>query len=857
MGILDLGRLGLREEKTGSILRMNRKIFAIGLIAVLSVYSAVLAYAADTGWPEGKFFKLGQTGGRPVFIDPRGRPFYSKAMVYAYGPEQGPLKGKVTSEVALRELELMKEHGFNTLDLYGDTYLQDILKWCDKNEFAVYFRTSYTNKEFPDFMDPKLREETKHFYDKFLTVIKGRPSVLAIDMDQRWLFDLNWAGKGRSGVPKLGPESINYLPAWLEGKYKKIGYLNQLWRRQYASFADVLKDKDIISGGMIRDLDSKPWRVDLVEYTLWTINDFLKEQTAYMRMLDPDHLITYTTELPEVAPFPISTRENSGIDFISPVHYNLDADYNRDWIANAELLYMTKFHYDLSNLPVFINESGFRTTFLAATPENMGYAAARMNDEGHVAELYLRQSSLTAAYPWMLGWAWFKWYDKLFEGDFGYIRDDRSLKPISNLGQYINAKMAVNMKAEKKPDVWIYYPEYALASPMPTYQQDRTLILLLENDFLTAYEKMVAEAMPDITNPGPKAAEARIVNDLPEVFNQKWVPFAFTSTIPEDSNPILLSGSALEQLSLVDRMALAGKRTITFGQVGITDERYNQTEPWYLEAVGISKDVLSEKDITVPLEKYFNNDGISRKKNPKDGNFDGEGNTYPAEDLPEGKKVFTCREKDATFKFPDKADRALNNIRCKGQNIEIPRGVYTKANFLLSSSNGDICRKVSLIYGDGSSDELYFAPAISDWKNKPHFGHAAIGEKGAFMVHLAVPVSPAKILTSIRLPDAEQIHIFALTLTEGGAVKGTEVEVQKGDITTSGFCYWALSLKKPVNAPYNVLATFKNGNPAIVQSKDGKHIAFLYDPLTWDNKEGEISADIKNGAEILRSLMLK
>lgn len=852
-----MGRLGLRKEKTDFILKMNRKIISIGLAAALSAYSIALAYAAGAGWPEGKFFKLGQIGERPIFIDPEGKPFYSKAMVYAYGPEQGPLKGKVTSEVVIQELELMKKYGFNTLDLYGDAYLQDILKWCGKNKFGIYFRTSYTNKEFPDFMDPKLREDSKHSYDKFLTEIKGYPSVLAIDMDQRWLFDLNWAGKARFGVPKLGPESIKYLPIWLEGKYKNIGHLNQLWKRQYASFADVLKDKEIISGGAVKDLDRKPWRVDLVEYTLWTINDFLKEQTAYMRMIDPDHLITYTSELPEVAPFPVSTKENSGIDFISPVHYNLDVDYNRDWIANAELLYMTKFHSDLSKLPVFINESGFRTTFLGATPENMGYAAARLNDEQHVAELYLRQSSLTAAYPWMLGWAWFKWYDKWFEGDFGYIRDDRSLKPISNLGQYINAEMAVNMKGEKKPRVWIYYPEYALASPLPTYQQDRTLMLLLENDFLTDYETMVTEVLPKITNPDGKISGAKIINNLPETFNQRWVPFAFVSAIPDDSNPILLSGSALEQLSLVDRMVLSGKKTITFGQVGITDERYNETQPWYLEVVGIPKDVFSQKDITVSLEKYFNSDGVSYKKNPRDGDFDSEGTTYPAEDLPESNKAFACKEKDVTFKFPNKTDKALNNIRCKGQTIEIPQGAYTKVNFLLSSGNGDTSRKVSLVYADGSSDELYFAPSIADWKSKPCFGHAAIDAKGIYMAHLAVPVSPAKTLASIKLPEAEQIHIFAVTLTEGGVANRARVEVQKGDITTSGLCYWVLSLKKTENASYKVLATFKNGNPAIVQSKDGKHIAFLYDPLTWDNKEGEISADIKNGAEILRSLLFK
>jgi hypothetical protein len=125
------------------------------------------------------------------------------------------------------------------------------------------------------------------------------------------------------------------------------------------------------------------------------------------------------------------------------------------------------------------------------------------------------------------------------------------------------------------------------------------------------------------------------------------------------------------------------------------------------------------------------------------------------------------------------------------------------------------------------------------------------------MSHLAVPASPSKHLASIRLPYAPIVHIFAITLTEGGIAKDVTVEVEKGKIISSGICYWALSVPQDKNAPYKVLATFRNGNPAIVQSKDGRHIAYLYDPLTWSNKADEISADVGNQSEILKSLLGK
>ncbi len=821
---------------------MKKTLFI--LVAFMMSAAFTLNAQQEKGWPQNSYFKIGQKNGRAIFIDPKGRPFYSRAMVYAYGPEDGQMKGKVTAEYAIQELEAMKKHGFNTLDLYGDAYLQDIMKWCDENEFGLYFRTSYTNKEFPDFMDPEFRDQAKHFYDTFLADIKGHPCVLAVDMDQRWLFDLDWSGRKRYGVPKLGPESVKCLPAWLEKKYGNVSVLNQLWRKAYVSFADVLNDKEIVSGGKIADLDRKPWRVDIIEYTSWVVNDFLKDLTSYMRIIDPDHMITYTTELPEVAPFPVSTKENSGMDFISPVHYNLDLDYDRDWIANAKIIFQTKFHSDMGKLPVFINESGFRTDWLQATPENMGYASARLGDEQQVAELYIRQAALTASYPWMAGWGWFKWYDKLFEGDFGYIRDDRSLKPISDVGQYATGAIAVNMNGEKDPKAWIYYPEYALASPLTSFAQGKTLMLLLENDFLNEYEKTVKEIMPELAKPSGKISKSKLVNGLPDLFNRKWYPFAFTPSIPDDRNVILLAGGSLEQLSMVDRIALAGKRTITFGPVGLTDERYNKTDPWYLEIVGITKEVFTEKPVCVKIDSAYNDDA-------KDMPFD-------TQELPEGNKVFKCKAGDTEFLFPHKDGKTVKNIRCKGQSLRIPEGVYTNANFLIASSGGDIAAKVAFVYSDGSSDEQYFAPSIADWRSEPHFAHAAVRTvSGNYMSHIAVPVSPSKRLTSIKLPDSPLVHIFAVTLTEGGTATDVPVEVKKGNITSSGICYWALSVPKDPGAQYKVLATFNNGNPAIVQSRDGKHIAYLYDPLTWSSKSNEISADVRNQAAILKSLLVK
>jgi len=452
-----------------------------------------------TDWTRGDRFKLTAVAGRETFLDPSGLPFYSKGMIYSYGPDQGPLKEDLSLERVIGDLTIIKDHGFNTLNLYGDRFLDEVLAWCDKNKIAVYPRADYTNfpsvgefsAQYPDFMNLKFRKLAKHSLDRLLTITKNHRCVLAIDLDQRWLFDVDWRGSKRSGVPKLGPKSLEYFPQWLKNKYKGIEGLNKAWGRQYASFEELLSDKDIIADSSVRNLGKKPWRVDFVEYTLWTINDFLKDITSYIKTIDPYHLITYTNDLPEVIPFPVSTLQNSGIDFVSPVHFNSEEDFNRDWIGAAEFLYTTKWLHDLYNMPVYINDTGFRTSSLAQDPPNMAYALAREYDEVHVAELYFRQMSLMTACPWIVGWGYFMLYDKLAEGDFGYIRDDRSLKPISSFGQFFNKKIFPNMTAEKKPQLWLYYPDYALSSPLPGYQQYKTLIMILEDTFFTQNEALV------------------------------------------------------------------------------------------------------------------------------------------------------------------------------------------------------------------------------------------------------------------------------------------------------------------------------------------------------------------------------
>lgn len=270
-----------------------------------------------TGWTSGRF-RFDQPDARTL-LDPQGGSFYVQGMIYAYEEVTGTL----TAAGVISELARMKELGFNTVSLYPragfnssgavqSDFLPEILSWADHNRAAIYLRIWFDPwVEIPDFMDPQYRNQARRSLDSALSLIRPHPSVLAVDLDQRWLVDVSWSGVRRYGVPRLMTQTLAYLPTWLQDRYGSVAALNAAWDRHYIAFADVLSDADIVRAGHIVDFDWHPWRLDLVEYTLWAMDDFMKDVVAYARSVDPHHMFTYTNDRAQVIPFPRSTRNSS------------------------------------------------------------------------------------------------------------------------------------------------------------------------------------------------------------------------------------------------------------------------------------------------------------------------------------------------------------------------------------------------------------------------------------------------------------------------------------------------------------------------------------------------------------------
>lgn len=85
---------------------------------------------------------------------------------------------------------------------------------------------------------------------------------------------------------------------------------------------------------------------------------------------------------------------------------------------------------------------------------------------------------------------------------------------------------------------------------------------------------------------------------------------------------------------------------------------------------------------STPVKLPYNVDVISYDKNKSDGDFDGEGRTYPAEMLPD-----TITNEDIKFVLGPKSDVEKNAVACSGQTIKLPEGKYNRLYVLAASTD--------------------------------------------------------------------------------------------------------------------------------------------------------------------------
>jgi hypothetical protein len=175
----------------------------------------------------------------------------------------------------------------------------------------------------------------------------------------------------------------------------------------------------------------------------------------------------------------------------------------------------------------------------------------------------------------------------------------------------------------------------------------------------------------------------------------------------------------------------------------------------------------------VDLSAHLDNDAVSTHENMTDGDADGSGYTYPAEELPPAGPFV---HEGVNFLFPAYGDGAPNNVTGQGRTIAVPAGRYAKVCLLGAATSGALTSALTAVYADGSTAQVPFA--MPDWGGAAGAGasevlrcthrHGRAGANGlqVGLFEVQAALDPAKELRSLTLPTLTrpQLHLFGLSL---------------------------------------------------------------------------------------------
>ncbi|WP_436496343.1 glycosyl hydrolase family 95 catalytic domain-containing protein [Actinokineospora sp. HUAS TT18] len=173
----------------------------------------------------------------------------------------------------------------------------------------------------------------------------------------------------------------------------------------------------------------------------------------------------------------------------------------------------------------------------------------------------------------------------------------------------------------------------------------------------------------------------------------------------------------------------------------------------------------------VAIASLLNNDGITWQSALTDGNFDNQGYTLPAEEMPTP-GLFVSG--GVNWTMPSYAGGQKNNLVPGGQTIAVPAGTYTQLHVLGVATSGSATGTVTFTYADGSTTTATLN--LSDWGQAPQFGekvaiqcthrHNAAGDHAlrVKVLHQTIAITGTGQLTSVKLPSHGRMHVFGLTV---------------------------------------------------------------------------------------------
>jgi alpha-L-fucosidase len=206
---------------------------------------------------------------------------------------------------------------------------------------------------------------------------------------------------------------------------------------------------------------------------------------------------------------------------------------------------------------------------------------------------------------------------------------------------------------------------------------------------------------------------------------------------------------------------------------------------------GGAPDVPARPPTPVPLDAYFDNDGIDTSS-AQGGDFDGSGYTFPGEVFAAGPITVG----GVPYLIGSSAAGATNNVVALGQRITLPTDRYLGLLLLVAAGYGPASGTATVHYADGStSTATLTAP---DWYSGSgtltapyrHAPGGAVDQSPVSLYGVEVWVDPNRDAVALTLPSTAapaagtaSMHVFALTAQP--VAQGRAVIVRGGRSTTS------------------------------------------------------------------------
>ncbi|HWC79002.1 MAG TPA: alpha-L-fucosidase [Pseudonocardiaceae bacterium] len=203
------------------------------------------------------------------------------------------------------------------------------------------------------------------------------------------------------------------------------------------------------------------------------------------------------------------------------------------------------------------------------------------------------------------------------------------------------------------------------------------------------------------------------------------------------------------------------------------------------------RSVPAKPPVPVPLDAYFDNDGIDTKSAPG-GDFDGSGYTFPGELLAAGPTTIG----GVPYVLGSSAAGANNNVVALGQQIALPGDRCLGLSLLVSASYGPASGTATVRYADGSTSTAQLT--APDWYSGSgdltapyrYAPGGSVDEDPVSLYSADIWTDPNRTAVALTLPTTAtpaagtaSMHVFALTAQP--VTVGRALLVRGGHSTTS------------------------------------------------------------------------